>query len=219
MIALALAALVWTAHPSDGVTMTLTREGAATRLDFDFHGHGGYAIARANVALELPPNYQFVMPVRGETAPQDLELKLIDASGENVWWLNRRNFTFPREWTTLRTKKRQIEFAWGPATDRTLRRVAAMEVVVTAGSGGKGTGWFEDPLLEALPPTPTEDVRINGPVATFDAKREVGGLTIEWKTQPSAFTVHVDGTATAHRDTRFVWLPDAEAKSIRIEGG
>jgi hypothetical protein len=230
MIAVALAALLWTAHPSDGVTMKLTREGEATRLDFDFHGHGGYAIARAPVDLELPPNYQFAFRVKGETEPQNFEFKLIDASGENVWWLNRRDFVFPRDWTLLRTPKRNIEFAWGPTADRELRRVAAMEVVVTAGSGGRGTVWFTDPLLEALPPTPTEPVRFEGAVAEFPAKREVGGLTIDWKTQPDEFTVVVEcgglpplslpqrrQAAALHRT--HVWLPESEAKSIRVEGG
>ena len=244
MIAVVLAALLWTPHPSDGVTMKLTREGEVNRLDFDFHSHGGYAIARAKVDLDLPPNYHFVMALRGDTAPQDLEFKLIDASGDNVWWLNRREFAFPREWTTLRTKKRQIEFAWGPRGGGELQRVAAMEIVVTAGSGGKGTIWFEDPRLEPLPPTPTETVRASGASVEFPEARELGGLTIEWKTQPEAFTLFVDGVpcrvipseveespADARfacfgrgsldfaRDDTLIWLPDAQAKSIRIEGG
>jgi hypothetical protein len=34
------------AHSSDGVEMKLTREAEVNRLDFDFQGHGGCAIAR-----------------------------------------------------------------------------------------------------------------------------------------------------------------------------
>jgi len=235
MITVALAALLWTAHPSDGVTMKLTAEGNATRLDFDFHGHGGYAIARKTVNMDLPPNYQFVMRLRGETGPQNLEFKLIDASGENVWWLNRRDFEFPREWTTLRTKKRQIEFAWGPIGGGELTHAAAMEFVVTAGSGGKGTVWFEDPILEPLPPTPTEAVRFATASIESPEKRELGGLTIDWKTAPRELKVYLDGVVQASGlppgggaqeagrtpapHHRHVWLPDAQAKSIRIEGG
>jgi hypothetical protein len=224
MIAFALAAVLWTAHPSDGVSMKLTEEREATRLDFDFHGHGGYAIARKQVDLRLPANYQLVFRLRGESGPQNLELKLIDSSGENVWWRNRRDFVIPREWTTLRTKKRQIEFAWGPRGGGDLTHVAAIEVVVTAGSGGRGTVWFTDPVMEPLPPTPVEAIRSTSPSVEFDEKRELGGLTIDWKTRPAKFELYVDGvaqtpTAAEAREQTFIWLPDAEAKSIRVDGG
>ena len=207
-----LAAVLWTAHPSDGVTMKLTRDGAVNRVDFDFRGHGGYAIARRDVNLDLPPNYELVFRIRAEAPPENLEFKLI--SGDNVWWLNRRDFVFPRDWTTLTTKKRKIEFAWGPSRDP-LRHVDAIEVVVTAGSGGKGTVWFTDPELEALPPSPTEAVRVNGNAIDFGAKRELGGLEI---LPPSKVRVFLDGIEYAQQTDRFVWLPDAEARTIRFEG-
>ncbi|HWS71118.1 MAG TPA: hypothetical protein VN605_03345, partial [Thermoanaerobaculia bacterium] len=209
----------WTAHPSDGVTMRLTREGDANRLDFDFHGLGGYAIARRTADLGLPPNYQFVQRIRGDAPPENLELKLIDASGDNVWWLSRRNFVFPRAWSTLKTKKRQISFAWGPRGGGELARAAAMEIVVTAGSGGKGTVWFTDPRLEPLPPTPAEPVRFDGGAIDLGARRELGGLAIEWPhAPPEHVTVTVDGVAKPVVAGRFVWLPDAEARRIRVSG-
>src|ERR1043165_5884151 len=100
------AAATWTSHPSDGVEMRLSGDGAATRLDFDFHGHGGYAIARRTLPLDLPQNFQFAFRVRGDAPPENLEFKFL--RGDDVWWLNRRDFAFSREWTTLKTKKRQI---------------------------------------------------------------------------------------------------------------
>ncbi|MDP3775330.1 MAG: hypothetical protein Q8Q85_13790 [Gemmatimonadales bacterium] len=70
----------WTAHPADGVTLTLWSDaghrGRAMRLDFAFAG-GGYAIARKALALDLPPNYAFSFWIRGEAAPNTLEFKLI----------------------------------------------------------------------------------------------------------------------------------------------
>jgi len=208
-----LAAVLWTAHPSDGVTMKLTREAAVNRVDFDFRGHGGYAIARSAVNLDLPPNYQFVFRVRGDAPPENLEFKLI--SGDDVWWLNRRDFAFPRAWTTLATKKRKIEFAWGPHRGE-LRHVDAIEVVVTAGSGGKGTAWFSDPELEPLPPSPTKPVRISKNTIDFGAKRELGGLEI---VPPATVRVFLDGIEQhAEATDRYVWLPDAEARRIRVEG-
>ncbi|HWW62843.1 MAG TPA: hypothetical protein VN181_15825, partial [Thermoanaerobaculia bacterium] len=214
MIALVLAAALWTAHPSDGVTMTISDDDGATRVDFDFHGHAGYAIARQPVDLDLPPNYQFTIRVRGETAPQNFEFKLIDASGDNVWWLNRRDFVFPREWTTLKTKKRQIAFAWGPLGGGELNHVAAMELVVTAGSGGKGTVWFDDVELEALPVIDDTPLRFPSHDVDLGQTRELGGLVIEG-TPP--FIVTIDGVARKET-SRFVWLPDAEARHIHVEG-
>src|ERR1051326_7753236 len=91
-----ISAQPWTAHPADGVEMHLSREGEINRLDFDFHGHGGYAIARRDVELELPANYQFTFRIRGDAPIETLEFKLI--RGDDVWWMNRRDFAFPREW-------------------------------------------------------------------------------------------------------------------------
>lgn len=151
-------ASAWSAHPSDGVKLAISSDagvhGRALRLDFAFSG-GGYAVARRAVALDLPENYRLRFAVRGECLPNDLELKLIDASGENVWWCNRRAFRFPAAWDSLSTRKRQITFAWGPLGGGEIRRVAAIEIAVTAGSGGTGTVWLDDFTLEALPPANT----------------------------------------------------------------
>ena len=145
----------WSAVPASGVTMKLTAapgpHGNALRADFDFHGGGGYAVLHRKLDLDLPDNYRFEYSIRGETAPQNLELKLIDDSGENVWWLNRVNFEYPRQWTTDRVRKRQISFAWGPKGGGELHHVAALEFAITAGSGGKGTVWFDDLTLVPLP--------------------------------------------------------------------
>lgn len=213
MIAAALLAVaLWTPHPSDGVEMHIKSEGSAMRVDFDFHGHAGYAIARKTVNLDLPPNYQFLFKIKADAPPENLELKLIH--GDDVWWLNRRDFVFPKQWTTLKTKKRQIEFAWGPAGGGEIRRVEAMEIVVTAGSGGKGTVWFTEPELEELPVVRDEPLHFDTGTIDLGAKREIGGLIAE---PPGA--VLLDGVLQ-HPVAKgnFVWLPDAEARRIVVRG-
>jgi len=198
MIALALAAALWTAHPSDGVEMHLAREAGVNRIDFDFHGHGGYAIARREVNLDLPPKYEFVFRIRGDAPPENLEFKLIHR--DDTWWLNRRDFHFPREFETVRTKKRQIAFAWGPSGGGEITHVDSMEVVVTAGSGGKGTVWFTDPEVQV----PNPDVV------------ETSGLIAD----PPPTAIYLDDVKVEHPliAGKFVWLPDAEARTIRAEG-
>ena len=164
----------WSAHPADGVKLDIGSDagydGRAMRLDFQFLGGGGYAVARRKVDLDLPANYAFTFRVRGDAPPENLEFKLIDDSGENVWWFVRRDFTFPAEWTTLKTRKRQIRFAWGPAGGGEIHHVAALEIVVTAGSGGKGTVWVDDLRLRPLPPPDA-----NPPAPVASASSEAGG--------------------------------------------
>ena len=151
----------WNPFPADGVKLDLAEDDGALRMDFSFSG-GGYAIARREVDLDLPDNYAITFKIRGATGPQTLELKLVDETNENVYWYVRRDLTFPAAWEELRTKKRQINFAWGPGgSDKPLRQVRAIEIVVTAASGGAGSVWIDDLQLQPLPvaggpvPTPT----------------------------------------------------------------
>src|SRR4029079_11000346 len=83
------------------------------------------------------------------------QLKLVDASGANVWWGRRNDYRFPSDWQTLRLRQREIEFAWGPTPDRALRRTETAELVIASGSGaGKGSVCFDRLELRELPPTP-----------------------------------------------------------------
>jgi hypothetical protein len=151
----------WEAAPAEGVMLALSPltgqagpagTGEAIRLEIDFQGHGGYAIARRRLALDLPDNYQFVFWVRGAAPPENLEFKLLDASGDNVWWAVRRDFAFPREWQRIVVKKRHLAFAWGPAGGGDIRHAAALEIAVSAGQGGRGVVDLAGFTFEPLPP-------------------------------------------------------------------
>jgi hypothetical protein len=144
----------WTAHPAEGVTLALAsdagEQGRALRMDVNFTRGTGYAVARRAVSLELPADYAFRLRMRGEIPTNALEFKLVDSTGNNVWWYVRRDLEFPQAWRTLSTRKRQIRFAWGPAGGGELRHVAFIEIAVTAGEGGKGSVWLDDLVLEPL---------------------------------------------------------------------
>src|SRR2546426_204510 len=75
----------WTAIASPGVSVALVSDvghtGAGMRLDFDFHGPGGYVIVRKTFELALPPNYAFTFQLRADAPPNNLEFKLVDATG------------------------------------------------------------------------------------------------------------------------------------------
>ncbi len=145
----------WQVIASDGVSARATRvagqTGHALRLDFDFERGSGFCVLRRTLSLELPQHYRFALTLRGDAPPNNLEFKLIDPTGQNVWWVNRRAFEIPRAWETLTQRARQFRFAWGPAGGAPLTRLGAIEIAVAAASGGRGHILFDQLLFERLP--------------------------------------------------------------------
>lgn len=220
----------WSAHPSDGVSLSITADingvhGRAMRLDFDFHGHGGYAIARKKFDVALPENYALSYHIRGAAPAESFEVKLIDSTGDNVWWNNAVNVHFPAEWRTVTLKKRHITFAWGPRGGGELAHLAAIELSITAGTGAKGTVW-----LDGLTFTPLEPVRAytGTPVASATSEDpghaamlgSDGKAETWWKSDASsnAQTFSLDfGTTREYGGATIDWAPGAPAKSYVVE--
>ncbi|MFO0839926.1 MAG: discoidin domain-containing protein [Phycisphaerae bacterium] len=143
----------WRVLPADGVEARLSVEpgvdGPALRLDFDFTRGSGFVVVRRELDLDLPENYRFTFDVRGESPPNNLEFKLVD--GDNVWWVNRRAFEFPRNWDRIRYKRRHVQFAWGPSGSKPLTHINAIELAVASSSGGRGYVVFDRLTFEPLP--------------------------------------------------------------------
>ncbi|MEO8998686.1 MAG: discoidin domain-containing protein [Rhodanobacter sp.] len=151
----------WQATATDDISATLRPasgpHGKALCLDFNFNGVSGGPSLRRTMPITFPENYTLAFDVRGTMPPNDLQLKLIDASGDNVWWYRRENFQPGADWQTITAHKRDIESAWGPATDRTLRKTRSIEFTVYAGQGGKGTLCVSNLRLTPLPPVPASE--------------------------------------------------------------
>jgi hypothetical protein len=150
---------VWEAMASESVSASSHSvagvAGKAIRLDFDFNGASGYAYIRRKLPTVLPENYEISFYVRADAPINNLEFKLVDGSGDNVWWFNRPNFEFPRGWQQIRIKKRHIAFAWGPIKDKTLKAAEQIEFVISAGrGGGRGSVYFDELAIRELPPDP-----------------------------------------------------------------
>jgi len=215
----------WTAAPADGVKLDLVNDDGALRMDYAFSG-GGWAIARREVDLELTENWAITFLVGGQGQVQHLELKLIDETGENVYWHVRRDFTFPTTFTELRSKKRQVQFAWGPGgADKPLHHVKAIEIAVTAGSGGTGSVWIDDLRLESIPvsrgPVPepeveaTSQVGSNGPDLALD-----GDANTWWQAGREERTTTLTlrfGRAQEFGGLTIDWLPGACPREYLVE--
>ena len=183
----------WTAHPSDGTVLTIRSDsgvrGNAMRLDFDFRGGGGYVIARKEIPISFPANYDVSFRIRGDAPRNNLEIKFVDPSGDNVWWVNRRDFAFQPRWTEVVLRKRHITFAWGPLGGGELKESAAIEFAITAGNGGSGTVWIDELRLTPRAPvvayTGTPVVRASIESAGGAAGRALDGRQeTSWRSRP-----------------------------------
>jgi hypothetical protein len=201
----------WTSIASGQAELNLSPDtgpsGRALRLDFDFHGGGGFVVARKAFSLEIPESYHFDIQIRGGAPRNIFEFKLVDASGQNVWRYRVEAFEFPADWTPFRIRGSRIEFAWGPLGGGPPRDIAAIELVIAAGPGGRGTVEFADlrfrddtyrsvPAITAsssLPGHPpelalaaggswrSEPVEPQRLLIDFRQEREYGGLVIDWE--------------------------------------
>jgi hypothetical protein len=126
-------------------------KGGALVLEFDLSMTAGYAVAHRQLPVDLPTDYELAFWIRGEAGRNHLEIKFVDASGDNVWWFRRPDYTFSGDWQQVRIKKRHIEFAWGPTNDKTLRKLETVEMVIASGrDGGKGSVWFDQLTLKTI---------------------------------------------------------------------
>ena len=203
----------WKAITSGVAQLRLRRDqgprGSAMRLDFDFRGAGGFVVARKPFPLEIPESYSFGFNIRG-TAPTNIfEFKLVDDTNQNVWRYRVEAFDFPEEWKPLSIRSSQVVFAWGPLGGGPPTNIAAVELVIAAGPGGKGTVcfenfWFRDdtyrltPVVTASSALPRHEpqkalaaaktsswqsVATDEPqwlLIDFQQEREYGGLVVHW---------------------------------------
>ncbi|MCX6284744.1 MAG: coagulation factor 5/8 type domain-containing protein, partial [Bacteroidetes bacterium] len=112
----------WTFIRSDGVNLKLSNEkgltGNAIRFDYEFTNGTGYGGIQKLFPIDLPDNYEFSFFYKAESPANNFEIKFIDSTGNNVWWVNNHNYDFSKEWRQVRIKKRHIHFAWGPTSDQ-----------------------------------------------------------------------------------------------------
>lgn len=146
----------WSFNVSDGVNVNLSNvegvTGHAIRFDYDFTKGTGYGGIQKWFPIDLPENFEFTFYFKADSPSNNFEIKFIDSTGNNVWWVNNRNYDFPEEWTKIKVKKRHISFAWGPTDDQSLKRIDRIEFTIASYVGGKGTIWLDDLKFEPLPP-------------------------------------------------------------------
>src|ERR1700726_233603 len=111
----------------------------ALQMDFDFKGGGGFVVARRVLRRAMPGEYAVQFRLRGNGAINDLELKLVDDSGQNVWRYKKEGLGLQRPWTRMRVESRDIDFACVAASGTGISKLGALEFAMVAREGGKGS--------------------------------------------------------------------------------
>ncbi|MBN8261099.1 MAG: discoidin domain-containing protein [Xanthomonadales bacterium] len=232
------AAAGWEVVASDQVAGTLRTVGAgagkALCLSYDFHGVSGYVGIRKRIPLAYPGNYAFDLRLRGQGPRNDFQFKLVDASGDNVWWVRKPMFAMPADWTPIQFRKRHIAKAWGPAAETVLASSAMLEFTLASGEGGKGEACFDALGFRALPAADDAPLVGNlhaagqGAVYDLGRSREFGGAILHWAAGQPAGDYRIELSDDAHawrrvREVRgsdggedFIPLPEQEARYLRI---
>jgi hypothetical protein len=217
----------WSFIKSDGVNVDLSVDkgltGNAIRFDYDFTKGTGYGGIQKLFPIDLPDNYEFTFYLKADSPANNFEIKFIDSTGNNVWWVNNRNYDFPADWEKITIKKRHISFAWGPATDQSLNRIDRIEFTISSFVGGKGTIWIDDLKFEPLPPEAT-----SYPVPSIDATSSLRNHPPERMIDESNETYWQTGgindqqilidfrTRREFGGLQITWLKDHFAKSFDI---
>src|ERR1700679_836730 len=85
----------------------------ALQMDFDFKGGGGFVVARRALKQDMPEEYAVKFRLRGRGPVNNLELKLVDATGQNVWRHVWKDLRLPARWTRMTVSSRSLDFASG----------------------------------------------------------------------------------------------------------
>jgi len=247
MATLALAAAMqmdmqeaWKASASDQVHASVSAgrvDGKPAQcLNYDFGSVSGYAGMRREWPVDWPADFSLRAQVQGEGSANSLQLKLVDASGDNVWWLNKPGFAPPSNTGMLKARRRQIAFAWGPAEDHALQRTQHVELVVASSgpgaTGGKGRVCLAD--LSVTPQAPDNSAppvpRISGSgtrlTVDLGRERDFNGLLLRWAKAPRELSVSAsangkDWQSLAKQATgplTALWLPESSARWLRLDG-
>jgi hypothetical protein len=192
---------------------------AALQMDFDFQGGGGFVVARRAFKRAMPEEFAVRFRLRGRGAVNNLELKLVDATGQNVWRYVQKDLQPPARWKRMTVDSRDIEFAWGPSSGGRIQALATIELAIVAGEGGHGTWWIADLEIEDSGPSQPPKAVASSALPHCDAAAALSGSG--WRPRPDdpAPWIAIDSIEPRMIGGLIIdWVGAAPASGFRVRG-
>ena len=191
----------------------------ALQMDFDFQGGGGFVVAKRRCDRAMAQDYALHFRIRGRGATVSLELKLVDATGRNVWRHVTRDLQPPARWTRVTVESRDIEFAWGPAGSGTLSQLGSIEIAIVCSAAAAGTLCIADLKIVDAPPLPALTARSSSALPNFAAADALTGAGWKPRGDDAAPWIEIDASAPRRFGGLIIdWLGDAPASGFRVRG-
>ncbi len=149
-------------------------ETPALRMDFDFKEGGGFVVAKRRLQRSMPEDYAVLFRLRGRSPPIDLEIKLVDPTGRNVWRHVAKDLSAAARWTRRRVESRDIDFGWGPQGGGGIAELGSIEFAIVSSVAGAGTLWIGDVRIENAGPSQPPEVTASSELPGFDGSRALG---------------------------------------------
>ena len=212
-------AATWLAVASGQAELKLSQAGTALRMDFDFKGGGGFVVARRVIERAMPEDYMLRLRLRGRGPLNNLEIKLVDGTGQNVWRYVEKDLALPARWTKTKVTSREMEFGWGPAGGGVMASLGAIEIAIVAGAGGAGSVWIDNLDIEDCTPSTTPNVEASSAQAGFTAADVLAGSGWRPSAADSAPWIVIDWLKPRTLGGLIIdWLAGAPAAGFRVHG-
>lgn len=144
----------WGIIKSEGAEIQISQSegfsGKGIKIDYNFKYGTGYCGIQKKLKLKLPDNFRFAFFIKALSPNNNFEIKFLDDSKENVWWMNNRNFQFPVDWEKFFVRKKNIQFAWGPTNNKNFEEFGFIEFTIASFTGGKGTIFLDELIFEEI---------------------------------------------------------------------
>jgi hypothetical protein len=190
---------------------------SALQMDFEFKQGGGFVVVRRAWKRPMPDEYAVHFRVRGRGTVPQLEVKLVDATGLNVWRRVIKDPPLSKRWKHMRIGSRDIDFAWGPAGAGSIPELGFIEFAIIASQSGSGSLGLADVSIEDLTPAQPPTAEASSAEAGFEAARALSATG--WKPRPDDARPWLVVDAHAPRSFGGLiidWLESAPARGFRV---